>query len=560
LSMNTDFLSPIPTISKLIYFCKFKTLAMVLCFLSISINAQKDSLEVERLLIEGEKISRIAPVTSKLHFEKALQIINDSILPKNKEDHYFLLKKALILDNLSYFYRLETNIVSSLKAIQESLKIKEDIGETTTLAKTYHLLGRVYRYQKDSVKTIQYYTKALALAKTNGNSEEIVNILNGHGSFYNIYSALDKAKVYIQKAYHYADSIDYKRGKATANYLFSANERRRKNYKNVIFYSNKDLEISTSINDKIGMERSYKELGNAYRKLKQPKKALSYYKKSLNLVTEMQFENRLANRYLSVSNAYYDLKKFEDAFYYYRFYKRQQIKDLNVKSIKEFAELDAKYDYEKRKTIDSIQLVERLKIEETLLIEKTSTRFWKITTTIIIAFSLIFTTILLLLRRKREQVRLGKFKNELLENEIKYKQKDISDFALNISRNRKWREELLSYIKKVKKSSAVKDDSHFKALEKAILDREIVDNHTIDFQNKVDILNTAFYEKLNEKYPTLTKSEVKLCSFIRLHIDNNEIATLQNVAIESVYRSRSRLRKKLNLTSEDDLDTFLSKI
>ena len=88
--------------------------------------------------------------------------------------------------------------------------------------------------------------------------------------------------------------------------------------------------------------------------------------------------------------------------------------------------------------------------------------------------------------------------------------------------------------KKIKKSDALKNNTSFKALEKAVLERESVERNMIELQNKEDVLNTAFYNKLHKEFPTLTKTEAKLCSFSRLDIDNNEIATLQNVALESV--------------------------
>lgn len=530
----------------------------IFLFFHISFFAQSDSLEVEKLYKLGVENLRVKPNISILNFENAIQIINDSILNKGKSNKYFLLKKALMLDDLSFSYRRDTDYVQSLIAIQESLKIKEEIEETYTLAKTYRIFGRLYRYKKDSIKAFQYYNKALTLSKQHSNNEEVVNALYSFSGYYLTYNDFETGKTYALEALKYADSIGFKRGKYQALQQLSSYERKKKNYKASILYSKKSLDISTKSNDKISMERNFKDLGYAYRKMKQFKKAIFYYKKSLEMVVDMPIEGLIANRCLSLSNAYTDIGEHELAFSYYRGYKRQQIKDMNVKSIKEFAELEAKFAYGQQKTIDSIKLIEKQKIKQSQLLQEASTKFWKITSIIIGIFGLIFTTIIFLLRRRKEQIKVGNLKNEMLQKDIKYKQKDISDFALNISRNRKWREELLKHIKKIKKSSLLKEDSNFKALEKAVLEREIVDNHTIDFQNKVDILNTAFYENLHKKFPTLTKTEIKLCSFIRLNIDNNEIAILQNVAIESVYRSRSRLRKKLNLSSKDDLNTFLN--
>ncbi|MDY8134569.1 tetratricopeptide repeat protein [Aquimarina sp. 2201CG5-10] len=539
--------------------CKLWICFIVLPFFTHSLNAQKDSIEVERLYKNGIDSLRIKTKTSLSTLENALQLINDSILTKDNNNRYFLLKKALILDELSFYYRKDTEYVKSLKAIQESLKIKEDIEETYTLPKTYYIFGRLYQHKKDSIKAFQFYNKALFLSKEYGNNKDFVRALYYLSQYYLLYKDLEKGKMYGLRAFKYADSIGYDYGKSKALSSLSSYETKNKNYTKVISYANKNIEICEKINDRIGLQGAYKKLGYAYRKMGQLQKAVSYYKKSFEMVVDIRVDGLIANRSLALSNIYKDLGNQELAFKYYRAYKRQQITDMKVKSIKEFAELEAKYTYERQKVVDSIKLVEKQKIKESRLLQQASTKFWKITTIIAVIFGLIITTIIFLLRKRKEQLRLGELKNEMLQQEIHYKQKDISDFALNISRNRKWREELLSYVKKIKKSGSLKNDTNFKALEKAILESEVVDGTMISFQNKVDILNSAFYEKLLEEYPTLTKTEVKLCSFIRLNIDNNEIAILQNIAIESVYRSRSRLRKKMNLSPDEDLNAILNK-
>lgn len=540
--------------------CKFWICLIGISLCTLTLNAQKDSVEVERLFKNGMDSLRIKTGNSLTTLEKALHIINDSILTKNKEDNYFLLKKALILDELSHYYRKDTEYVKSLKAIQEGLKIKEAIGETYTLPSSYRIYGRLYHYKKDSAKTLQFYNKALALSKKYKNDKEFIRTLHYLSHYYTSYKDLEKGKMYGQWGLRYSDSIGYDFGKSLALSNLSNYELRNKNYPELISYANRCIEVCKKINDRIGLQRSYKRLGYAYRKTGQPKKTVLYYKMAYDIVRDLEIEGLIANRCLSLSNAYTDLGNHELAFMYYRCYKRQQIKDMKVKSIKEFADVEAKYTYERQKVVDSIRLIEKQKVKESQLLQKASTKFWKITAIIIGVFGLIIATIIFLLRKRKEQLRLGELKNEMLQKEIHYKQKDISDFALNISRNRKWREELLAHIKKIKKSGLLKNDSNFKALEKAVLERELVDNNMIDFKDKVDVLNTAFYEKLHKEFPTLTKTEAKLCSLIRLNIDNNEIAILQNVAVESVYRSRSRLRKKLNLSPKEDLNAILRKL
>jgi tetratricopeptide (TPR) repeat protein len=531
---------------------------MLLVLSSFSLKAQNDSIKIESLYNRGEKEKYINLKASKINFENAIKLIDDNFSNGHNKSDYFSLKKTLILDRLSYYYRKEGNYALSLKTIQESLQLKKMIGEKFTLNETYHNLGRLYLKKKDSLRAMQYFVKAMQLSKKYGKSEGVVDLLNAMTAYYLSFKDSLKSTEYSNKAIHYADSIDYKQGLALA-FSGKANcERQNKNYLESIVYSKKCIELSKFINNNIGIERGYKKTGYAYRKIKQPKKAIYYYEKSLELVKSMGLHDHLANRYLSLSNVYTDLKEHEIAFSYYRLYKRQQIKDLNIKSIKEFERLDAKYAYERQKTIDSLHAVEIQKVKEAKLIEEASTNFWKWVTLIISAFSILFIAVYFVLQRRKEQVRLEKIQNELLQNEIDYKKKDLKNLAIDITTNKEWAIILVKKIESLKLSTGRKRAKELIELETEIKNKVKVDEATEEFRNKVDLLSSSFYESLTKDFPNLTRNDIRLCSLIRLDMGTKEIATLQNINPSSVKMSRNRLRKKLNLTPDEQLNKFLN--
>ena len=82
------------------------------------------------------------------------------------------------------------------------------------------------------------------------------------------------------------------------------------------------------------------------------------------------------------------------------------------------------------------------------------------------------------------------------------------------------------------------------------------DNGTFDLQ--LDELNKRFYASLKEEFPDLTPNDLRLCAYIKIGMSAKEIANLLNIKPSSVYISRSRLRKKLDLSSTDALHGFLS--
>lgn len=69
-----------------------------------------------------------------------------------------------------------------------------------------------------------------------------------------------------------------------------------------------------------------------------------------------------------------------------------------------------------------------------------------------------------------------------------------------------------------------------------------------------------FIKTLSNYYPTLSKTEFKLCCLIRSGFTTNEIAKLTNRTVRSVESVKYRLRKKLPITTHEDLSVFLMRI
>lgn len=78
-----------------------------------------------------------------------------------------------------------------------------------------------------------------------------------------------------------------------------------------------------------------------------------------------------------------------------------------------------------------------------------------------------------------------------------------------------------------------------------------------EFETRFEDTFDSFYTALLEKYPALTPNERKLCALIRSGLSSKDIAILTFQNPQSVDVARYRLRKKLNLTNEENLTDFL---
>lgn len=156
-----------------------------------------------------------------------------------------------------------------------------------------------------------------------------------------------------------------------------------------------------------------------------------------------------------------------------------------------------------------------------------------------------------------KQLENSALKVEQLNSEIKSKERDLSDFAINLTQNQDWAKHLANQLEKIKSASPKDRNAMIEALDQDITNKISFDVNTQEFFERLDKLSNRFYSKLSNRYPNLSKNEIRICSLIRLKINSQSIATLQNITMASLNTSRYRLRKKLDLPENIDLDFFI---
>jgi AraC family transcriptional regulator, chitin signaling transcriptional activator len=94
---------------------------------------------------------------------------------------------------------------------------------------------------------------------------------------------------------------------------------------------------------------------------------------------------------------------------------------------------------------------------------------------------------------------------------------------------------------------------------KRLLDAHLnVEDHTFEIQ--IDELHQEFFKKLKDNFPSLSTHDLRLCAYLKIGMNSKEIAELLNIQPSSAFVSRSRLRKKLNIAVDEDINTFLNRI
>jgi DNA-binding CsgD family transcriptional regulator len=90
------------------------------------------------------------------------------------------------------------------------------------------------------------------------------------------------------------------------------------------------------------------------------------------------------------------------------------------------------------------------------------------------------------------------------------------------------------------------------------IDDQISDHNSWDeFAYHFDQVHSGYLKKLSENNVKLSPREIKLASFLRMNMSTKEISKLLNISDRGVELARYRLRKKLNLSRDQNLVEYL---
>ncbi|MFY0631550.1 MAG: hypothetical protein JXR05_14320 [Flavobacteriaceae bacterium] len=163
--------------------------------------------------------------------------------------------------------------------------------------------------------------------------------------------------------------------------------------------------------------------------------------------------------------------------------------------------------------------------------------------------------IVLLLSSRKRGLKLNADVDRLKE-QILDKEKSLLLLTTKLLHNKQYFKEIKADIKGLKNvnDSVIKDISYQIDL---ALDS---DKEWGNLQNHFEAIYTGFYDTLLKKHPSLTEVELRHCMFIKLHMQTKEIARVLLIDPRSVQTARYRIKKKMNLSEDVDLRTYLLEI
>jgi ligand-binding sensor domain-containing protein/DNA-binding CsgD family transcriptional regulator len=162
---------------------------------------------------------------------------------------------------------------------------------------------------------------------------------------------------------------------------------------------------------------------------------------------------------------------------------------------------------------------------------------------------------------KKSESEIIQLKNEKLESEVNFKNKELAITTMHLAQRGK----LLLRIKEdlyalQKPEGDEKNTEKIKSLLKLLDETEKSDNDWSQFSLHFDQVHNNFLATLKQKFPHLSQNDLKMSAYLKMNLSSKEIAQLLGITIRGVEVGRYRLRKKLNLSSEVNLFDYLLQV
>jgi len=156
------------------------------------------------------------------------------------------------------------------------------------------------------------------------------------------------------------------------------------------------------------------------------------------------------------------------------------------------------------------------------------------------------------LRQEREQ-------KERAERDLNEQQRRLTAVTLEKIKTSQQIDEALTEVKQALLKVSPRDHETQQKLRTAISRLEGLDNEANweEFLHYFTMVHPAFYRRLDERHPGLTPKDRKLCALISLGLSTKDIASLTFRELRSVETSRNRLRKRLELSSDVNLEDYM---
>lgn len=159
-------------------------------------------------------------------------------------------------------------------------------------------------------------------------------------------------------------------------------------------------------------------------------------------------------------------------------------------------------------------------------------------------------------RQQREMAR----RQQEMSLELDHKNRQLTSYTLDLAAVNEFHQRVSAALTALREKTLTADEADDE-LKELVLSLQHFNDKPLgdDFRVYFDEVHPGFLMRLSRQFPVLSKTDLRLCAYLHLGMTTKEIAALTFKEVRSVESSRNRLRKKLDLPPETNLQQFLEK-
>jgi tetratricopeptide (TPR) repeat protein len=485
-------------------------------------------------------------------------------------EEYIILKDSIavgwIYVNMGNVYFHEKHFLEAKQKYHKAMAVFEKINLASGTAVTLNNLALIHLESSEPTAAMDFFLKGLELRKTLNNPPLLAHSYLYVGDVLRQQKKIDDAMAYYQQALETGLAQD------TLNLIGITHERMGE-----VLAEAEDFRAAFAhfrlAEEAFQQNHSQKQLVNLYHKMAAVSESAgesipsaSYRRRALNLARKNEFFQKqieLLTDFLSDSRNYTPEEKI--AFYRQLDSLRQILFSKEIEQALYRSELKLENSQYKQSL-----LAASLALKKAVLVRNVSFAMGGMS--LLLLLSLFYRY----LDHKRSNARLLR-QQEIIHNQemdvaglkaekiraemrhnLEMKQRElITKVAFLQQKN----DQLKRFRKEIELLTAMLQDNglkkQFKNLQTEIQNAVQQDEGWDEFQKQFIEIHPGFFENLTRQFPQLHNIDLKMCAFLKMNLNTKEIATLTGLSIRAVENRRYRLRKKLNLTNDQDISQFI---
>ena len=498
--------------------------------------------------------------SASIFISKALDYYASNNLQEDLNDTYNLRGNI---------YRADGKYDLAIKDFLNSIEASQELGDERAHFMALYNLAITYQRANllsDELKTAQ---KATLLAAKMGDTRFYLYALKAVASSFRNLNKFDSAHFYNQRVLAILDtatSMNDIRVHAEAYSSFANNLVNLERYEEAIPYFLKADSVYEKIGaggsrqlNYVGMANCYNVWGDSTNNKEYLRLSKYYTIKSLESLDTLEANLFTKNAYRMLANISSSLREFEDAYRYDQRYIAISDTLLNEEISDQIVEYKEKFEAsEREREIEKLEAERRISNITNVSLGSGLVLIIIIGITVVSRQRLKISEKEARIKTEQKEHELSKLSLEKAESEVSLKEQELLTYAVTIAQ----KNNLLHNVKELARASNNLTDSNLK-LKKIHTDIENgynLSEQWEEFRKRFESIHPKFFDTLAEIGPELTSNERRICAYLKMGLTSKQIANLQNVETASVEVQRSRIRKKLDLSKEDNLGAFIMNI